>query len=154
MKQKRKTQPDNLKRYWISFSLLAILLMIPFKILNHTLEMNIFYGLVSLLILTVLVRFITQYGWRTIATFLLMVCLILSLSRINYQYKNNLEHALWNTACLTQRYSMPAGIIFESIWCHHQMPFATCDYEFIRIRHTPLVINANIIPDRNTINCG
>ncbi|MEM9951310.1 MAG: hypothetical protein AAF846_06915 [Chloroflexota bacterium] len=49
-KAKRKGQPLNLKRYWIGYTLLAIILLIPFRVINAPITTLITYTILSVLI--------------------------------------------------------------------------------------------------------
>lgn len=93
MKQKRKTQPINLKRYWIGFSLLAILLLIPFRLVGYWMLTNVIYGVISIIIGIVLMRFIWRFGWKRRVVMLMLVCGTLLLIQVCL----NADHNTCNT---------------------------------------------------------
>ncbi|GAB5493877.1 MAG: hypothetical protein Phog2KO_40920 [Phototrophicaceae bacterium] len=63
MKQKRKEQPYNARRYWIIFSVLTVLLLIPFRIVGYWGLTYSIYAVISVVMLGALVRFIRRYSW-------------------------------------------------------------------------------------------
>lgn len=82
MKQKRKAHPYNLRQYWIIFSLLAITLLIPFRIVGFWILTNIIYISISIVIGIVLLRFIRRYSWKRWIVALMMICVVLPIFQV------------------------------------------------------------------------
>jgi|GEM_PF-4038944 len=79
MKQKRKAQPVNLKRYWIGFSLLAIFLLIPFRLMGNWALTNIIYLVIALVVAMYTVRFVWRYGLKQPIIILMIACVALPI---------------------------------------------------------------------------
>lgn len=63
-KAKRKGSPPNLRRYWRIFGLIAILLIIPFRVVPYWTAMAYTYIAISILIGLSILRFIWCYGLK------------------------------------------------------------------------------------------
>ncbi len=83
MKEKRKGHPYNSRRYWIIFSVLAVLLLIPFRIVGYWTLTNIIYSLISIIIGIVLIRFIQRYSWKRWIVALMLICMMLPIFQIS-----------------------------------------------------------------------
>ena len=81
-KAKRKEQPYNVRHYWIIFSVLTVLLLIPFRIVGYWGLTYIIYAVISLLMLGALVRFIRRYSWRKWIVGLMLICVLLPIGQI------------------------------------------------------------------------
>jgi hypothetical protein len=64
MKEKRKQSPINLKRYWLIFGLLAIVLLIPFRLVGYWMLTNLIYLSISVMVGIALLRYVRRYGWK------------------------------------------------------------------------------------------
>lgn len=90
-KAKRKGHPYNSKQYWIIFSVLALILLIPFRIVGFWMLTNIIYISVSIIIGIALVRFVRRYSWKRWILALILLCVMLpvfQLSQNTLEYEN------------------------------------------------------------------
>lgn len=87
MKEKRKEQPYNARRYWLIFSVLAVLLLIPFRIVGYWMLTDIIYVSISLVVVVVLVRFVRRYSWRKWIVGLMLICVMLPILQIMTIYR-------------------------------------------------------------------
>jgi|GEM_PF-3325371 len=167
MKQKRKAQPINLKRYWIGFSLLAILLLIPFRIINHFNETVAIYTVIAILVSISMVYIFKQIGWKNRITILLLLCLILPI------YQIAVTRGLATDAFAIQlcnpdtrgaqfRYDerglyvnedIDYMIMLEPIYCHVKHNDA-CALEYLAIKHTPMMLQIGVNPFQDYWMCG
>lgn len=153
VKQKRKEQPYNARRYWMIFSVLAVLLLIPFRFTIFigdyaTVEGNLTvwaYRLVSLCIFLFGLKFIFTHRLRRniLLTMLIIACLCVSF----YQTNNNTRGSDWH--CINSQYFHTVtdaeewdGVIFEPIWCSGHILGACCWMEYVKIRYIPITIKA------------
>ena len=81
-KIKHKEQPYNTRRYWLFFSVLAMLLLIPFRIVGYWMLTDLIYISISVLVLIALIRFVRRYSWRKWVVGLMLICLILPISHL------------------------------------------------------------------------
>lgn len=81
-KAKRKGTPLNLRRYWLIFGLIVILLIIPFRIVPYWTAMAYTYVAISVLIGLAILRFIWRYSFRHWVLILMLICMLLPIGQI------------------------------------------------------------------------
>lgn len=81
-KLKRKGTPPNIRRYWQIFGLIAILLIIPFRVVPYWTAMTYTYLAISVLIGLSILRFIWRYGLRRWVLILMLICMLLPIGQI------------------------------------------------------------------------
>ena len=96
-KQKRKVHPYNSRQYWMIFSLLAITLLIPFRIVGFWMLTNIIYISISIGIGIALIRFIRRYSWKRWIVTLMLFCSLLSIFQVfQITYGANCDYPVVN----------------------------------------------------------
>lgn len=85
-KEKRKTQPINMRYSWLRYSLLAILLLIPFRIAGNWLLTTIIYVTIFLVLVFILIRFVRRYAWRRWIVILMLVCALLPIAQLELMW--------------------------------------------------------------------
>lgn len=81
-KAKRKEQPYNARRYWLFFSVLAVLLLIPFRIVGYWMLTDLIYISISVLVMIAVIRFVRRYSWRKWIVGLMLICALLPIGQI------------------------------------------------------------------------
>ena len=81
-KLKRKGTPPDLRRYWQTFGVMAILLIIPFRVVPYWTAMTYTYLAISVLIGLSILRFIWRYGLRRWVLILMLICMLLPIGQI------------------------------------------------------------------------
>jgi vacuolar-type H+-ATPase subunit I/STV1 len=81
-KSKRKETAPNLHRYWLIigtlFVLLVFMLRYPIHIISYWILNPIIYGLLTLALLVILLRFVRQYTWQHSLTIILICSVFLA----------------------------------------------------------------------------
>ncbi len=81
-KAKRKEQYYNARRYWLFFSVLAVLLLIPFRIVGYWILTDFIYIVISVLLMIAVIRFVRRYSWRKWIVGLMLICVMLPILQI------------------------------------------------------------------------
>ena len=81
-KIKHKEQPYNARRYWLFFSVLAVLLLIPFRIVGYWMLTDFIYIVISVLVMIAVIRFVRRYSWRKWIVGLMLICVMLPILQI------------------------------------------------------------------------
>lgn len=81
-KIKRKGTPPNLRHYWQIFGLIAILLIIPFRVVPYWTAMLYTYIAISIFIGLSTLRFIWRYGLRRWILVLMLICMLLPIGQM------------------------------------------------------------------------
>ncbi|GAB5493878.1 MAG: hypothetical protein Phog2KO_40930 [Phototrophicaceae bacterium] len=140
MKQKRKEQPYNARRYWIIFSVLTILLLIPFRILYRADLQNTLYILLSIMLDIVLVRFVIRHGWRKKVVILMVICLLLPIVQV------------WQTPDFYRCDEINEGEIFQRRSCGYAWGcVSSTEIHFVTFLDTSLGIQTNYAPYQTPI---
>ena len=132
MKAKRKAHPYNSRQYWIIFSVLALLLLIPFRIVGYWVMTNLIYIAISVIMGIVLIRFIRQYGWKRWIIVLMMFGAILPVFQITQNHKYQDCHHL------------ESNNLIQSVSCsYHESP---CFTNFFIIGNTTYGVQKTLVP--------
>ncbi len=83
MKEKHKGQPDNLKRYWLIFGLLAIVLLLPFRLMEYWLLTNAIYLVISVMIAVSILHFVSRYSWKRWIIIPMLICVLLPIFQVS-----------------------------------------------------------------------
>lgn len=126
-KIKRKVHPYNSKQYWIIFSLLALVLLIPFRIVGFWILTNIIYISISIVIGIVLLRFIRRYSWKHWIVALMLVCVMIACTQmfLNSQTNHN---------CTV----VQSDVLFKSISCSTYYLYGYCKASYVLIGNTSI----------------
>ena len=82
-KAKSKQAPINTRRYWLILGLLAIVLLIPFRLMEYWLLTNAIYLVISVMIAVSILHFVSRYGWKQWVIIPMLICVLLPIFQVS-----------------------------------------------------------------------